>query len=150
VSKYIVTKKYGHDRGYSVAFRQWKAVDTHCKLLHGYPLAFTFELEGDELDHRNWLFSFGEFKIIKTWLDQNFDHTTLVATDDPALDVFRALESVGACKVITLEKVGCEALAKYIYDNWAVYIETFSEGRATLKSITVAEHEGNSVTYKGV
>lgn len=31
---YQSTKTYGHDRGFSCAFRQWRA-DSHCRLIHG-------------------------------------------------------------------------------------------------------------------
>lgn len=144
---YRVTKTFGHDRGYSVAFRQPAATDTHCSKLHGYSLGFKFDIDGEVLDHRNWLFSFGEFKDIKAWLDVNFDHTTLIATDDPLWADFHSLGQKGALKMVTLEKVGCEAFAEYIYFRWSAYIEEKSNGRAHLVAVTVSEHAGNSATY---
>ena len=40
MSTYKVEKYFGHDRGYSCAFRQWGA-KSDCRLLHGYSLSFT-------------------------------------------------------------------------------------------------------------
>ena len=87
--------------GYSACFRQWKAEGTHCSFLHGYAISFRVTFEG-ELDERNWVFDFGGMKRAKTkicfadkeftpnefftWL---FDHTTIVAQDDPELDLFK-------------------------------------------------------------
>ncbi|NBW12461.1 MAG: 6-pyruvoyl tetrahydrobiopterin synthase, partial [Caulobacteraceae bacterium] len=70
MGKFISTKTYGHERGYAVAYRQWRA-DTHCNLIHGYALAFHFEFECDEdrLDRRNWCVDFGGYKSLKERLD---------------------------------------------------------------------------------
>ena len=70
------TKTYGHDLGFSVAFRQWRA-QSHCRLLHGYSLAFRFEFAAEELDPRNWVVDFGGLKGLKAMLEQNFDHKTV-------------------------------------------------------------------------
>jgi len=52
------TKTYNHNEGLSCCFRQWRA-DSHCKLLHGYALAFKFVFATRELDARNWCYDFG-------------------------------------------------------------------------------------------
>ena len=62
MGKYYSLKKYGHERGLSAAFRQWRA-DSHCKFLHGYSLEFEFEFGADELDEKNWVVDFGHFFI---------------------------------------------------------------------------------------
>ena len=41
--KYFSTKTYGHERGLSCAFRQPLALHSHCSLLHGYALSFSFK-----------------------------------------------------------------------------------------------------------
>jgi 6-pyruvoyltetrahydropterin/6-carboxytetrahydropterin synthase len=83
--------------GYSACFRQWTAEGTHCKFLHGYAVSFRVWFEG-ELDHRNWVFDFGGMKRAKTKIHNMqpnrilcsglFDHTTIVAQDDPYMDKF--------------------------------------------------------------
>ena len=83
---YRVTKTYGHDRGFSCAFRQWSS-GTDCQYLHGYSLGFKVVLESPTLDVNNWVYDFGKFKFLETWLKERFDHTLLVAKDDPELDI---------------------------------------------------------------
>ena len=80
MTKYISTKTYRQIG--PVAYRQWRA-DSHCRLIHGYALSFHFEFECDTLDARNWCMDFGGLKPLKALLEDWFDHTLLVAEDDP-------------------------------------------------------------------
>ena len=80
-------KTYSHSTGHSCAFRQWKA-KSHCNLIHGYALQFEFTFGGNELDESNWIVDFGGLKPLKEWLKHMFDHTYLVAEDDPELETF--------------------------------------------------------------
>ena len=91
MAKYQSTKTYGNDRGLSCCFRQWRATHSHCSTLHGYSLGFKFVWESESLDDKNWCFDFGGMKPIKEYLDHMFDHTILVAEDDPALEAFKTL-----------------------------------------------------------
>ena len=87
MKRFYSGKTYTHATGHSCAFRQWRA-DSHCNLIHGYALQFEFTFGGSELDERNWIVDFGGLKPLKEWLKHMFDHTYLVAEDDPELDTF--------------------------------------------------------------
>ena len=80
--RYRVTKTYGNERGLSCAFRQWRA-DSHCNLIHGYSLGFRFVFEAAQLDDRNWVYDFGNLGFVKDFLEDNFDHVLMIASDDP-------------------------------------------------------------------
>ena len=97
MGKFYSTKTYNNDRGLSCAFRQWRAEHSHCKLIHGYSLGFKVIFECDELDERNWVMDFGGLKKFKNWLEDMFDHTLVIAEDDPQRG---ALEELNA-KVVT-------------------------------------------------
>ena len=111
---YVSTKRYNHSRGYSVAYRQHKA-DSHCRFIHGYSLAFDFEFESETLDVRNWVCDFGGFSTLRDFLDEYFDHTLLVAQDDPELEFFRELNRKGLAQVREVTKTGCEGLSEYLF-----------------------------------
>lgn len=81
-----VRKRLG---GYSCCHRQWRD-DGHCAFLHGYDRWVEIEWEGDR-DAKGWVVDFGGLKEIKDWFDYMYDHTTLIAADDPALDTFHDL-----------------------------------------------------------
>lgn len=116
--RYISTKEY-KELG-PVAYRQWRA-DSHCNQLHGYALSFYFEFESDELDARNWVVDYGSLRPLKDLLEDWFDHTLLVAQDDPDREQLLELGAKGLAKITEVEATGCEALADFLYR----YINTF-------------------------
>jgi 6-pyruvoyltetrahydropterin/6-carboxytetrahydropterin synthase len=141
---YRSTKAYDHSEGLSCCFRQWRATHSHCSLVHGYALAFKFVFATHQLDHNNWCFDFGGLKPIRKWLHEMFDHTLIVAEDDPARAVFEQLDQAGLANVKILPAVGCEAVAKYAFDHVAQFVARESAGRVWLESVEVREHGGNS------
>jgi len=144
---YRSTKTYGHNEGLSCCFRQWRATHSHCSLLHGYALSFAFVFATRELDERNWCFDFGGLKDVKAWLHDMFDHTTLVAADDPQLVVFEGLRSAGLAELRVLPAVGCEAIARHTFDHVADLVARKTGCRVWLESVEVREHSGNSAIY---
>ena len=61
MAKFTSTKLFD---GYSTCFRQWRAINTHCRFLHGYAISFRVWFEG-ELDHRNWVWMMDAQGIIQ-------------------------------------------------------------------------------------
>jgi len=145
---YRCTKTYDHNEGLSCCFRQWPARHSHCRLIHGYALAFAFRFATSRLDQHNWCFDFGGMKQVKQWLHHMFDHTMLVAGDDPQLSVFRYLSDQGLVNLRVLPQVGCEALAKIVFDHVAQYVDQQTAGRVWLEAVEVKEHQGNSAAYQ--
>jgi 6-pyruvoyltetrahydropterin/6-carboxytetrahydropterin synthase len=144
---YHVTKHYPHSLGLSVAFRQPGAT-SHCRHLHGYALAFTFEFAARTLNANNWVIDFGALKPLKAWLQDNFDHKVLVIEGDPALDAINELKYLGYADVIVHARVGMEAFAEHAFQYCARLLVTMGEHpRVRLTKVTVAEHEGNSASY---
>lgn len=117
MAKYISTKTYKQIG--PVAYRQWRA-DSHCNLIHGYALSFHFEFEADTLDARNWVTDFGGLKPLKNVLEEWFDHTLLVAQDDPMREHLLELGRLKLAKITEVEKTGCEGISDFLYE----YINT--------------------------
>lgn len=111
--KYVSTKEY-KELG-PVAYRQWRA-DSHCRLIHGYALSFKFYFETDQLDARNWAMDYGGLKPLKALLEDWFDHTLLVAEDDPERAALEELGKKGLAKITYVAKTGCEGLADFLYE----------------------------------
>ena len=147
LTKYFSCKKYGHERGLSSAFRQWRA-DSHCKFLHGYSLEFEFEFGASELDKRNWVVDFGGLKDLESWLRNNFDHKTLVASDDPMFSEFEMLNDKGIIDMIVVESTGAEMFAKMAMDYSSKLIADKYGKRCWVESVTVREHGANSAKCK--
>jgi 6-pyruvoyltetrahydropterin/6-carboxytetrahydropterin synthase len=128
---YVSTKNYGPSEGLAVCYRQWRAdrksgaphgspysIDEipGCCALHGYALSIYIEFESETLDARNWVADFGSLRTLKEFLKQSFDHTMLVAQDDPHHAVFANLHKLGLAKMVEVEATGCESLSKFLHD----------------------------------
>lgn len=148
---YSVTKTYGNDIGISACFRQHRA-DSHCRFLHGYALGFRIVFKADRLDANNWVFDFGSLKFVKRFLEETFDHKTVVASDDPQLKTFRAMEHSRIIDLVELESVGCEAFARYVFEkvnDWLYGHHKIAITNRNLRvhSVECFEHGSNSATF---
>lgn len=125
----------------SCAFRNWRASESHCSYLHGYGLEFTFRFEGG-LDDRGWVIDFGGFKAVRHWLEAVFDHKTLVADDDPEIEVFRSLAQKSIIDLTIVDSVGCEAFAALAASNAEEILEIKPYVR--LAEVECREHRNNA------
>lgn len=176
MAKYVSTKTYGNDRGLSCCFRQWRSTHSHCSLLHGYSIGIKLIFESETLDDRNWVMDFGGLKAFKEWSEHMFDHTLVIASDDPHLEKFQALAALGlndvggVCDIRIVEAVGCEKFAELAYKTMDDILKTFQRGESwtipgtqakftarypvgsgvRLRSAEVFEHAGNSAIYEGL
>ena len=141
--------------GFSTVFRQWKAKSTHCRFLHGYGISFKVYFEG-ELDDRNWVWDFGGMKRAKTlidgkqpkaWMDYMFDHTLIVAEDDPNLKAFQQMDKAGVAQVRVIEATGAEKFAEYIYRNINEFVKTETDNRVRVTKVKFMEHGKNAAYY---
>ncbi len=77
-----------------------------------------------------------------------FDHTTLVAADDPELPTFQQLASRGLAELRVLEAVGCESIARHTFNHASRLLVVTSGLRVALEEVEVREHSGNSASYR--
>ena len=141
--------------GFSCCFRQWKASTTHCRFLHGYGVSFKVWFEGD-LDDRNWVWDFGGMKRAKTliddmqpkaWMDHMFDHTVIVAEDDPEIHSFKVLDHNGVIQLRIVPATGAEKFAEFIYHKLNPFVQVETNGRVKVKQVEFREHGKNSAIY---
>ena len=141
--------------GFSTVFRQWKANTTHCRFVHGYGISFKVYFEG-ELDERNWVWDFGGMKRAKTkidgkspkaWMDYMFDHTMIIAEDDPWKDAFQQMDDSGVAQVRVIPATGAEKFAEYIYTKLNDFVKTETDGRVKVTKVKFAEHGKNAAYY---
>ena len=142
--------------------------------MHGYSIGIKLVFESETLDDRNWVMDFGGLKAFKEWSEWQFDHTTIVALDDPHLSKFKELAKLGkqaeggVLDLRIVEAVGCEKFAELAYntmneiltffklgDSWThpngqVFEARYPVGSGVkLRSVEVFEHSGNSASFEG-
>lgn len=123
--------------------------------LHGYSVSFKIIFAG-ALDEKNWVFDFGGMKRAKStidgmnpkqWFDYMFDHTTLIAQDDPYLTLFQQMDAQGTIQLRVLPNVGAEKFAEYVYNKINDFVKIETEGRVRVASVEARENEKNSAIY---
>ena len=153
--KYCSTKVFD---GFSTCFRQWRAEKSHCRFLHGYSLTFKIWFVG-ELDEKDWIWDFGGMKRStntidgmspQDWLKYMFDHTLLIAEDDPHLDDFRMLADRKLAQLRVLPSVSAEKFAELIFVKMDEFVYKETGGRARVKQVDVREHDKNSAIAMAV
>ena len=144
--------------GFSTVFRQWRADTTHCKYLHGYAVSFRLWFAGD-LDHRNWVWDFGGMVRAKNkidgmapreWMNYMFDHTVIVAEDDPYLDVLRKMDTDGVAQVRVVPAVGAERFAQFLYEKLNPFILLETNNRVQIVKVEFKEQDRNSAFYQPI
>ena len=141
--------------GFSCCFRQWKATTTHCRFLHGYGVSFKVTFEG-KLDDRNWVWDFGGMKRAKTliegmqpkaWMDHMFDHTVIIAEDDPELNSFLLMDEAKVAQVRIVPATGAEKFAEYVFNKLNEFVDLETDGRVCVSEVEFMENGNNSAIY---
>ncbi len=144
MAHYTSTKNF---TGFPCTHRQWKA-DSHCKYVHGYSRSFYFEFACSEMTDEFWVMDFGGLKEVKKWLEHMFDHTFLIASDDPYLEKFEQMNKDGVIQLRVLPNPGMEGTAKYVFDKVDQMVKEQTDNRVWVTKVEVRENEKNSAFYK--
>lgn len=159
ITYYKFTSSKEYIDAFPVAYRQWRDDDKNgdipgCNKIHGYAFSIKFDFGSNTLDQRRWVQDYGSLKPLKEFLQTQFDHTLLVASDDPELSWYKEAAARGIAKVIELPNLGCECLADMLYKYVnGVFIPTyFGSGEADrvwCYQVSVRETQSNVATRIG-
>jgi len=83
----------------------------------------------------------------KEWMEYMFDHTVVVAEDDPELDNFRDMHDRGVIQLRVIEAVGAEKFAEYLYHTLNDFVQLETEGRVKVVKVKFMENHKNSAIY---
>ena len=145
---YFSTKRFGP---ISTGHRQWRD-DGHCAYVHGYGRYVKITFTCNSLDDKMWVQDFGGLKDIRKWIESEWDHRLLIASDDPLLPEFQKLHELGGCNLNVMDVTkgygpGIEASCKYVFDHVNSNIVINSKGRVWVDQVEIFEHENNSAIY---
>lgn len=128
----------------STAFRQWRA-DSHCRFIHGYRLSAKIWFQCNKLDGNGWVYDFGKCKNFERELKEVYDHKLCVAKDDPNIEEFKNMDSLGLAEIVVFENgVGIEKFTKHVFDLVDEYVRKDTDDRVYVKKVEIWEHELNS------
>ena len=111
-------------------------------------------------DERNWVWDFGGMKRAKTkidgmspkdWMDYMFDHTVLIAEDDPMRMDFemmhndqpRGKQYEGPMRIRIVPATGAEKFAEFIFHKLNNFVKTETQERVRVVQVEFMEHAKN-------
>ena len=144
--KYKSSKRFGP---ITTGHRQWR--DTgHCSFVHGYGRYVRLTFEAFFLDERGWVMDFGDLKDVKSWIESEWDHRTLIAADDPVIPELKILEEAGGINLNILPEgylPGIEESCRYLYDKLNPVIQRKTNNRVEITRVEIWETEKNQAEY---
>lgn len=127
--------------------RAWR-YQGHCKYVHGYCRSFKFVFGCDKVDENGWVMDFSGLKEVKEFLKSWFDHTFLVAKDDPLLDKFVELDDMNAIKLRVMDNPSIEGTAEFVaLACQRIINKIVTDRKVVIKSVEVIENHKNSALY---
>ena len=84
----------------------------------------------------------------KEWMDWMFDHTVIVAKDDPYINNFRNLHASGIIQLREVEATGAEKFAEFIYHKLNNFVKTETNERVRILQVEFMEHGKNTAIYR--
>ena len=84
----------------------------------------------------------------KEWMDHMFDHTVLVAIDDPDLKIFQTMYDNDIIQLRVVEATGAEKFAEYIYNKLSKFVYEETEDRVIIRQVEFMEHGKNTAIYE--
>lgn len=82
--KYGVTKCFGFEASHKLNLDY----TSPCAKFHGHSYNVEVSIESVQLDQNGMVMDFSELKPIKQWVDENWDHATIMAKSDPDVEKY--------------------------------------------------------------
>lgn len=124
--------------------RAWRTKG-HCRFIHGYSRSFHLTFICTKKDQNGWVMDFSGLKKVKAFLTYMFDHTFLVAEDDPELPLFREMDKKGLIQLRTMQNPSMEGTATFVLKEAQNIINTIVKNRRVIiERVEVFENHKNS------
>ena len=95
-----------------------------------------------QLDEMNWIMDYGGFKStdaqptpgngLKDWMNDMWDHTTLIEKDDPYIEWFQEMHKAKVCNLIVMDAIGAESAAKMVFERFNERLALTGGGRVSV------------------
>ena len=80
-------------------------------------------------------------------MDYMFDHTMIIAEDDPELRAFQQMDTAGVAQVRIIPATGAEKFSEYIYNKLNEFVKTETDNRVKVIKVKFMEHGKNAAYY---
>lgn len=143
IARFHLRKRFGD---LPCCHRSWSRPDKRF-FLHGYERQFDVEFACAEMDPETELVVDGRYlKEVRAALRAQFDHTTLIASDDPQRELFEQLADQGVVDLRIMACTGMEASAAWVFETVERIVSQATAGRVWVSRVEAREDRNNVVT----
>ena len=100
------------------------------------------------MDEHGWVVGFGDLKKLEKYLLEMYDHTMIIAEDDPELATFQELQKNGLCDLRVVPEASLESSAKSALNKANEILLEMTKGRASCFKVEARENDKNSAIYE--
>jgi 6-pyruvoyltetrahydropterin/6-carboxytetrahydropterin synthase len=133
--KYIISKEFS----FEAAHRLIRNYTGKCTNNHGHSWRVRLYIESTDLDNKDMVVDFQETKVLKQWIDENLDHTTILWEQDP---MCKYIQDSGQRIFITKKNPTSEHMAEIIMEK---ALQLFNTERVKVQCIELNETCTNGV-----
>jgi 6-pyruvoyltetrahydropterin/6-carboxytetrahydropterin synthase len=137
---------------FCAAHRLIKGYEGKCQYLHGHSYVVTVNLAVAELDQYGFVMDFVDIKnLCEDWLQENFDHGTLVSSDDAELLKFLRDSQQKHYVIPNGVNTTAECIAQHLFVKFYDLLSEYNKNRHSqiqLIAVRVAETPSSAAIYE--
>ena len=76
-----------------------------------------------------------------------FDHTMIIAEDDPEVKAFQQMDAAGVAQVRIIPATGAEKFAEFIFNKVNAFVKEETNNRVRVTKVKFMEHGKNAAYY---
>lgn len=134
---------------FSAAHRLVHGYQGKCKDLHGHNYQISVTLTTDTLDKHGFVMDFSDIKaLLDNWVQNHWDHATLVSEADPILLAFVREQKQTHYVLPNQVNTTAEALAAHAFDVFNDLLKTQHNTSVQLRKVTVWESPQAKASYR--
>jgi len=138
-------------RQFSAAHRLIKGYEGKCRDLHGHNYFIEVTITAEQLNEYDFVIDFDDIKQhLDEWVQEHWDHATLVSEMDAALIAFLKKEKQTYFVIPGDKNTTAECLAEFLFHRFTEILSALSDinQRITLSDVRVFESENASAGYR--
>ena len=142
---YLIRKKL---KDFSAAHRLIKGYQGPCAHLHGHNYVASVLIATGSLNEFGFVIDFGEIKLrCDHWLEQHFDHATLICAEDHALIDFVKQEQQKYYLMPEGKNTSAEVIAEHLFEIFSALLKK-DYPHVSLLEVEVAETVASQAVYR--
>jgi 6-pyruvoyltetrahydropterin/6-carboxytetrahydropterin synthase len=131
-------------KSFSAAHRLTKGYQGKCRHLHGHTYRVRVVLSAGCLDRYDFVMDFGDIKrLFDTWVQQHWDHATLVSEQDSSLLDFLVKERQSYFVIPGQRNTTSEVLAEFLFNRFNTILDASEYAQTSIRLLEVSVSESD-------